>query len=495
MQNQAENHNTAASHDAPTSGGHYDQPIEVSPYARRTLALAAGVAAVCGGLYGYDTGIISGTLQLIAEDFHLGSTAQELVTSAILLGAMAGAVLTGQLSEKYGRRASLCIVSGGFVIGALACAFSPGVVSLIIARVFLGFAVGGSTQVVPMYISELAPQEKRGSLVTLFNVAIGIGILLANIIGFAAREAWGWRPMVGLAAGPAFLVFCSSFFLPKSPRWTAENEGIRVAVAQLSRIRTSRRQVRKELQDIRENAENVNPRNRGWKGLMRPWVRPALVAALGVAFFTQCGGLEMMIYYAPTFLRDAGFGSNSALLASLGVAAVYCIMTLTGSLIVDRVGRRRLMLIMEPGAALSLVGLGITFAVHPAPGSIGSYLVVVFLLAFMAFNSGGIQVCGWLLGAEMFPLSMRGQATSLHAATLWGADLLVTGTALTLVQLITLGGTMWFYAGVNLAAVLFVFFLVPETSGASLEDIELALHEGRFRPTRENKQISVDEAA
>jgi len=204
----------------------------------------------------------------------------------------------------------------------------------------------------------------------------------------------------------------------------------------------------------------------------------------------------MMIYYAPTFLRDAGFGSNSALLASLGVAAVYCIMTLIGSLIVVKVGRRRLMLITEPGSALSLIGLGITFATHPAPGSVGSWLVVFFLLAFMAFNSGGIQVCGWLLGAEMFPLSMRGQATSLHAVTLWGADLLVTGTALTLVQIISLGGTMWFYAGVNLAAMLFVFFMVPETSGASLEDIERALVEGRFRPTKENnKQIAVDSAA
>jgi len=466
-----------------------DHAIEVSPNAKLVLMLAAVVAAVCGGLYGYDTGIISGALLLISKDFHLSSSMQEMVTSAILLGAIIGAFIAGGLSEKYGRRRCTMIVSAVFVVGASACAFAPDVWTLIVARIFLGFAVGGSTQVVPMYISELAPAERRGGLVTMFNVAIGLGILLANIVGFAAREAWGWRPMVGLAAIPAAVVFVSMFFLPKSPRWTAENEGMKRAIIELGRIRTSKRAIRKEVQEMRESAENVDPRNRGWRGLFRPWVRPALVAALGVAFFTQCGGLEMMIYYAPTFLRDAGFGSSSALLASLGVAIVYCIMTFTGCMIVDRVGRRRLMLIMGPGSVVSLIGLGIVFAAHPAPGSIGSYLVIVFLLAFMAFNSGGIQVCGWLLGAEMFPLSMRGQATSLHAAMLWGSDLLVTGTALTLVKLITLGGTMWFYAGVNLASVLFVFFLVPETSGATLEDIELALHQKRFRPTRGNTRI------
>lgn len=146
-------------------------------------------------------------------------------------------------------------------------------------------------------------------------------------------------------------------------------------------------------------------------------------------------------------------------------------------------GRRRLILVMAPGSALSLVGLGIMFALG-TKGGVGGWLVIAFLLAFMMFNSGGIQVVGWLLGAEMFPLSLRGPATSLHAAMLWGSDLLVTGTALTLVSAISLGGTMWFYAGVNLLSFVFVWLLVPETRGASLEDIEGALRDGSFRPAR-----------
>nr|WP_243429769.1 sugar porter family MFS transporter [Acetobacter sacchari] len=457
---------------------------ELSPNARWVLWIAATVAAICGGLYGYDTGIISGALLLMTHDFNLGTGMQSAVASAILAGATIGAVGMGWFSERFGRRTSVILVTAVFVVGALACSMAPDAISLIVARVFLGFAVGGATQVVPTYISELAPPERRGNLVTMFNVAIGIGILLANIVGFAMRDAWGWRPMISIAAIPAAFVFICMFFMPKSPRWTAENEGVKSAVTQLSRVRTSRKQIRKELHEIHQNASAIEEDERGWRGLSHAWVRPALIAALGVAFFTQAGGLEMMIYYTPTFLSDAGFGSSSALLASLGVSIVYCVMTLLGCLFVDRIGRRRLVLIMGPGSVLSLIGLGIMFAIHPDKGSIGSYATVAFLLLFMLFNSGGIQVVGWLLGAEMFPLPMRGAATSLHAAVLWGSDLLVTSTALLLVQLVSLGGTMWVYAGVNLACTAFVYFLVPETAGASLEDIEAALRRGTFTPRR-----------
>ncbi|MFT8777459.1 MAG: sugar porter family MFS transporter [Gluconacetobacter liquefaciens] len=457
---------------------------EISDNARLTLWLAAAVAAICGGLYGYDTGIISGALLLITRDFHLGSTDQEFVASAILAGAVIGAVGTGWLSERFGRRTTVMIVTALFVTGALACSMAPDVGTLIAARVYLGLGVGGSTQVVPMYISELAPAAQRGRLVTLFNVAIGIGIFLANIVGFAMRDAWGWRPMIAIAAGPALFVFVAMFFLPRSPRWTAENKGLKAAIRELIRVRTSHREIHKEIKKIHAAAENVSDDQRGWRGLSQPWVRPALVAAFGVAFFTQCGGLEMMIYYAPTFLSDAGFGHSAALLASVGVAVVSLGMTFTRAMGVGRGGRRRRLGVMGPGSVLSLIGLGLMFMMHPDKGSVGSWMIIVFLLLFMMFNSGGIQVVGWLLGAEMFPLPMRGTATSLHAATLWGSNLLVTSTALTLVQTISLGGTMWFYAGVNLASVLFVYFLVPETRGASLEDIEKALKEGRFRPSR-----------
>lgn len=466
--------------------------LDLSPHAGPMMWLAAGVAAICGGLYGYDTGIISGALLLITREFHLGHTAQEMVASAILLGAVFGALATSWLSEALGRKLTVKIVTAVFVLGAIACARAPSVGALIAARVFLGLAVGGATQVVPMFISELAPAAKRGQLVTLFNVAIGIGILLANIVGVTLHDAWSWRLMVVIAAIPAGMVFVAMFFMPQSPRWAAENHGLMAALRELRRIRTSRREIRHEVAQLHQIRQaSGNAQEAGWRGIRQPWVRPALLAALGVAFFTQCDGLEMMIYYAPTFLSQAGLGASSALWASLGVGVVYLAMTALGSLIVDRVGRRRLILVMAPGSVASLVGLGIMFAIGAGQhGGIGSVLLVGFMLLFMMFNSGGIQVVGWLLGAEMFPLAMRGQATALHAAMLWGSDLLVTGTALTLVHAITLGGTMWFYAGVNALSFVFVWLFVPETSGASLEDIEAALRDGSFAPSQGNVSIA-----
>ncbi|QHI95218.1 sugar porter family MFS transporter [Aristophania vespae] len=458
--------------------------------AKWTLIIAAFIAGSCGGLYGYDTGIISGALLLITKDFHLNHVLQELVTSAILLGAVLGAFIAGYFSEKHGRRATIILVSGVFVLGATWCALSPDVYTLIIARIFLGLAVGGSSQVVPMYISELAPAAKRGTLALFFNVSIGVGILLANIVGLTSQEALGWRGMIAISVAPAVFVFLVMFFMPKSFRWVAENISIKKAVPILKSLRDNPKEVKKELAQIRENIENAEEKNQGWRGLAQPWVRPALIAALGVAFFTQCGGLEMMIYYAPTFLRDAGFGDSSALMAGLGIGIVYLTMTALGCLFVDKIGRRRLVLIMGPGSVLSLIGLGIMFLIHPAQGSTGSYLVIIFMLLFMLFNAGSIQVIGWLLGAELFPLSMRGQATSLHAMVLWGSDLLVTATALSLVHLITLGGTMWFYAGVNLLSIIFVYFFVPETAGATLEDIETALLKGTFRPKKGRTRIA-----
>ncbi|MDF7674242.1 sugar porter family MFS transporter [Acetobacteraceae bacterium ESL0709] len=457
---------------------------------RWTLIVAALIAGSCGGLYGYDTGIISGALLLITRDFHLGPVLQETVTAAILFGAVLGAFGAGYFSEKYGRRPTIILVAGVFVMGATWCALSPNVGSLIAARVFLGCAVGGSSQVVPMYISELAPADKRGTLALFFNVSIGVGILLANMIGLTSQKTLGWRGMISIGVLPAAFVFVVMFFMPKSFRWVAENVSVKAAVPILKSLRDDHQEVKEEIAQIKENIANSEEQNQGWRGLRQPWVRPALVAALGVAFFTQCGGLEMMIYYAPTFLKDAGFGDSSALLASLGIGIVYLAMTFLGCLFVDRIGRRRLVLTMAPGSVIALIGLGIMFLIHPDPGSIGSYLVIIFMLLFMMFNSGSIQVIGWLLGAEMFPLSMRGQATSLHAAVLWGSDMLVTATALSLVQMISLGGTMWFYAGVNLLSIIFVYFFVPETAGATLEDIEAALKNGTFRPTKGHTGIA-----
>lgn len=458
------------------------------------LAVASFAAAVCGGLYGYDTGVISGALLLMTREFGLSHTQQEIVTASILAGAVMGALVTSWSSEYLGRKKTVLVVLFLFALGAILCSLAPSIGALIAARFLLGIAVGGSTQVVPMYISELSPSRYRGTLVTTFNVAIGVGIVLANIVGYYYHDVWSWRRMVSVASIPAGLVFVVMLFMPASPRWIAEKRGLLAAARILERVRHTKPDIHQELTQIERIRQSINPENSGWAGLAQPWARPALVAALGVAFFTQCGGLEMMIYYSPTFLSDAGFGKNAALLASVGVALVYAVVTLVGCFLVDRVGRRRLMLIMIPGSVVSLIGLGLSFMSGSHQG-IGALATVAFLLLFMMFNSGGIQICGWLLGAELFPLGMRGPATALHAAMLWGSNLLVTGTALTLVQAVGIGATMWIYAGINFLSFVFVWRVVPETAGLSLEDIEGNLRAGSFSPRRIRKLDASHEAA
>ncbi|MFM0229858.1 sugar porter family MFS transporter [Paraburkholderia sediminicola] len=446
------------------------------------MRMVASVAAIAGGLYGYDTGIISGALPLIARDFGLGYRAQELVAAMILLGAVIGALSCTRLSATLGRRRTIVIVSVIYSVGVVAAALSPSVWWLAISRLVLGFAVGGSTQIVPTYIAELAEPEKRGRLVTYFNVSIGIGILLAAIIGVAGNEMFNWRWMIGVAVVPSLILTFGMTKLPFSPRWLVEQDRIHEARVELSKVRDSRETVRRELADMQDvAAQQARESVRGWRALREPWVRPALVAGLGVAAFTQLTGIEMMIYYTPTFLRDAGFGASASLWAALGVAITYLVMTFIGKLVIDHVGRRTLSLATLPVAVASLLVFGAVLRFNLG-GHAQQYWVVGCLIAFMIFNSGGIQVIGCLTGAEIYPVSIRDQATGAHAAMLWGSNLLLTGSALTMTNWLGVGGAMWVYAGLNALAWIFIFVAMPETRGRSLEDIERALKGGTFAP-------------
>ena len=448
------------------------------------MMLVSGIAAIGGFLYGYDTGIISGALLSIADEFKLGHTMQEIVASAILLGAIAGGLSAGLVSDRFGRRRTIMMIAAIFALGAVGAALAPSAALLAIARVFLGVAVGGSSQAVPTYIAELAPPARRGTLVTAFNLAIGLGIALASVVGYTLHGVWSWRWMVGVAACPAASLLVAMTWLPESPRWLASKDRGDEARVALGRVRADAATVDTEMDEIMDKAKQTGEqRTAGWSGLAAGWVRPAVLCGLGVAAFTQLSGIEMMIYYAPTILKGVGFGPSSALLSSMMVAVDYLVMTAIGLSVVEHVGRRRLSLLMIPGAAISLVVFGGLFVMGLAgPGQ--SWLVVTCLLVYMAFNSGGLQVVGWLTGSEIYPLAVRGAGTSAQAGVVWGADLLVTATALTMVQVLGTGGTMWVYAGMNVLAFVFIWFVMPETAGHSLEDIEGALRSDRFRPAR-----------
>ena len=449
------------------------------------LVFVTGTTALAGFLYGYDTGIISGALLQISDQYHLEHTMQEIVASAILVGAIAGAITCGWAFEKLGRRKMILLLGCIYVCGALLCSIAPNPALLIVARMFLGFAVGGSSQTVPVYVAEIAPAEVRGHFVTTFNVAIGLGIVAADIVGSSA-EHLSWRWMIGAATGPALIFLLCSLKLPESPRWLVKQGETDPAREALDRVRPQGYDLDGELQQMQDvvKREQEAP-EKGWKGLAQPWVRPAVIAALGVAAFTQLTGIEMMIYYAPTLLTGLGYSHHGALLSSLGLGIVYAVMTATGLAIVEKVGRRRLTLVMLPGAAVSLFLLGGVLIFKLVDKGHNTWMVLVLLLLYMLFNAGGIQVVGWLSGSEMYPLAVRGAGTSAQATMVWGADLLVTVTALTLVHGLTAGGAMCVYAAMNVAAFFFAKRYFPEVGGKSLEEVENMLHEGQFLPSQQ----------
>ena len=446
------------------------------------MLLAAVVSAISALLYGYDTGIISGALLQIRRDFQTGSAMEQVIAASILFGAVLGAFTCSQLSERRGRRKTIIIVSAVFVVGTLLCSVAPSATTLSLARIVLGFAVGGATQVVPMYVAELAPAQKRGRLVLTFQLGIGVGIVLATLVG--ASEASPWRVSVGAASVPAAIMLVLMLRLPESPRWLVKADRRDDAREALRGVRHEGSDLDAELDEIvglEEEERSAGTGERGWRGLRKPWVRPALVVGCGIAVFTQLSGIEMIIYYAPTILTDNGFSESAALRVSLALGVTYLVMMIVGLAVVDKIGRRRLTLIMVAGAALALGVLGTLFVTgHDGRGDIA--LIVACLIVFMFFNAGGLQLMGWLTGSEIYPLGVRSAGTSAQSMTLWTTNMLITLTVLTTIEGIGVGPTMWLYAAFNVAAWVFVFLRMPELTGHSLEDIESRLRKGKFRP-------------
>ncbi len=441
-------------------------------------------------LYGYDTGIISGALLQIEDDFDIGSTWKQLIAASILLGAIIGALTCSRLSEARGRRGTILIIAVIFFVGAICCMLAPDKFTLSLSRILLGFAVGGGTQVVPMYVAELAPAPVRGRLVLTFQVGIGVGIVLSTIVG--ATEALDWRIAIGIAAIPAAGMFLLMLRLPESPRWLVKHDDADEAREVLTRLRPDGDDIDAEVQEIIDiEKEEREASTSGWDGLRKPWVRPALIVGCGIAVFTQLSGIEMIIYYAPTILTDNGFSDSAALRVSVALGVTYLVMMIVGLSIVDRVGRRRLSMIMIPGAALSLIALGAIF-VFEQDGKSTTGLIIACLVVFMFFNAGGLQLMGWLTGSEIYPLAVRSAGTAAQSATLWSTNLLITLTLLTMIEGIGVGETFWVYAAFNLAALLFVYLRMPELTGRSLEQIEGSLQRGHFRPKDFERQTAAE---
>jgi len=448
-------------------------------YPKGPAILIAAIAALGGLLFGYDTGVISGAELFFTKDFHLSPGGEELAVSGVLIGAIVGAAFAGQLADALGRRLTLIILATIFAAGAILTALAPNVTIFVIFRILIGFGIGAAAVVAPMFIAEMAPPAIRGALVSFDQLAITVGILVAYLVDLAfAAAGLGWRPMFAVAVVPSALLAIGMFFLSDTPRWLASRGRWDEAQRALARV-IGPAEAEKELHGIRTSLqkEEAIPWIVRVRELLRPGVRWALIVGVGLAVLQQFVGINTVIYYAPTIFEIAGFKTAStAILATTVVGVVNVLSTVIAIFLVDRLGRRALLLIGAAGMMVTLAAIGFVFAIGPSKAA---YFILVCVLLYIVSFAISMGPVFWLMSSEIFPNRLRGTGASLSTVANWSANLLVSITFLSLLHAAGNAVTFWIYAFLALLTLLFVWFIVPETKGKTLEQIELYWRSGR----------------
>ncbi|MCU4716836.1 sugar porter family MFS transporter [Halapricum hydrolyticum] len=436
------------------------------------IYLTSALAALNGLLFGFDTGIISGAFLFIKDTFVMSPLIEGVVMSGAMGGAMLGAALGGRLADVLGRRRMILLGAGVFFVGSLTMAIAPSVPVLVAGRLIDGVAIGFASMVGPLYISEIAPPKIRGALTSLNQLMVTVGILVSYLVNFAFADAGAWRIMLGAGMVPALVLAIGMTKMPESPRWLYEQGRTDEARAVLSRTRQG--DVGEELDDIERVVEKQS--GTSVRDLIEPWLRPALIVGLGLAVFQQITGINAVMYYAPTILESTGFGSVTSILATVGIGAINVIMTVVAISLIDRVGRRALLLVGTGGMVLTLGVLSFVFYVPGLSGALG-WIATGSLMAFVSFFAIGLGPVFWLLISEIYPLSVRGNAMGIVTVANWGANLLVSLTFPILTSGVGTSATFLLFGASSLIALAFTYRLVPETKGRSLEDIEMELRE------------------
>ena len=438
------------------------------------FTLLAALASLGGLLFGYDTGVISGALPFIKRDFTLSAGMEGVATSAVLVGATLGAAFAGYLSDRFGRKLVILFVAALFVVGALGSAFAPSLGVLLTARAVVGVAIGVASMLTPLYLAEIAPKERRGGIVSLNQFCITFGILVSYLADYALTgAASNWRWMLGLGAVPGAVLFIAMLFLPESPRWLAGHNRADDAKEALQELRAGT-DIEAELAELRTDVRREGTRVASWSELFRHGARLPVIVGIALAVFQQVTGINTVIYYAPQIFRAAGLQSDSAsILATAGVGLVNVIMTVVAMTLLDRVGRRPLLLWGLGGMIVMLLVLagGFFFGTHGAV----AYLTMISVAAYVGFFAIGLGPVFWLLISEIFPLAVRGRGMSVASVANWGSNFLVTLIFPPLVAALGSAAAFMMFAVLSVGAFIFTLRVVPETKGRSLEEIESQL--------------------
>ncbi len=453
------------------------------------LTLITLIAATGGFLFGFDMAVISGALTFVQEQFVLSAVQEGWFVSSALIGCIIGVAISGEVSDRFGRRITMMAAGLLFFISAVGTAAAPSFALLISARLLGGMAVGIASNVVPLYISEIAPAHLRGRLVTCYQLAVTVGILVAYISNAMVlnlsetlinRELWPaleyifvdevWRGMFGIETIPALLFFIGVIFIPESPRWLFNMKREMEGKTILERVLGSD----KAKESHKEIRETLREEEGSYRELLKPGLRKALIIGILLPVFSQFSGINAIIYYGPRILSEAGVDVGSALISQILLGFANMIFTFIAVWKVDSLGRRPLYLFGTAGATVCLIATGYFFYI----GATGSIFLLISVIAFLACFAFSIGPLKFVIASEIFPNRIRGRALAISIMAMWIADTVVGQLTPILLAVGGASTTFWFFALFCVIAFWFIYQTVPETKGKSLEEIQQMWKEG-----------------
>ncbi|MBE1445550.1 sugar porter family MFS transporter [Paenibacillus sp. OAS669] len=437
------------------------------------VTLVSIVAALGGLLFGFDTAVVSGAIGFMQARFDLNELQVGWAVSSLIIGCIIGAASSGVLSDRFGRKKVLIAAAILFVIGSIGSAIPDTFTGYIIARMIGGLGIGITSTLCPLYNAEIAPAKYRGRLVALNQLATVTGIFLVYFVNSgiagAGDEAWNistaWRWMFGVGAIPGVIFLVLLFFVPESPRWLIKQGRPVEALPILLKIH-GEEPARQEVLDIKESFKQE--KGSSIRQLFRPGLRIALIVGVALAVLQQITGINAIMYYAPEIFKQTGAGTNASLVQTILVGFINFLFTILALWLIDKVGRKALLLVGSSVMTLCLAVIGIAFHTGHTSGP----LVLIFILLYVAAFAVSLGPVVWVLLAEIFPNRIRGRATAIASMALWAADYVVSQSFPPMLNSAGPAMTFWIFGIMSLITVLFTWRVVPETKGKSLEEIE-----------------------
>jgi MFS transporter, SP family, galactose:H+ symporter len=438
------------------------------------------VIALGGFLFGYDTGVISGALLFIKKAFHLDAFQQGSLVSVLLLGAMGGALSAGRLGSRLGRRRTLGLEGVVFLVGTAIAVASNGYAMLLLARIVLGWGVGAASATVPVYLSEISPPKTRGRILTMNQLLITIGILVAYLVNVVFSASSDWRAMFACGAVPALGLVLGSLLVPESPAWELGHgyvERARVTIASVSGSARADEVIANSETGTERLDQEALARGTGWRALLQIPIRPALTVGLTLAAIQQFGGINTIIYYAPTIMQKTGLSASSSIAYSVAIGVINFAMTVVAIRLVDRAGRRRLLLVSLFGMCVTLALLGLTFVT-----SLASALSLIAMVTYICAFAVGLGPVFWVLIGEIFPARVKSVGSAAATTVNWLSNFVVSLVFLSIANAIGQGETFWLFAVVCASGLWFVRRFVPETRDREFAEIDEDLKARFGRP-------------